>query len=252
MKMDRSATGGLGASRYGYLHGQLTGKHAGQHLDYGCFDGWMLQQLADRQRIAVGIGCDLNSDAPRRSSSSSIKLHYIAGPSAVANLVSIHGPFDSASLLDVLEHVHDQQALLRSLHSALKPDGRLVVTVPQQHVFSWMDGGNVKFRFPRLHKRLYRLRHTEEEYRYRYVDNPNGLIGDVEAKKGWHQHFRSEELRSLLVEAGFHVEDVDGAGLFHRPLVYLKRLGIPVGRLIELDAQRWSKCHLFMTAHRVG
>jgi SAM-dependent methyltransferase len=252
MKMSRLTYGQWGPTRYGYLFGVLSQATRGSHLDYGCYDGRVLRRLLDSGCIEFGVGCDLNVDVVNKSRDGSATLHAIGDPSEVAGLAKKYGPFDSASLLDVLEHIYDQRAVLLHLHAALNSGGILVVTVPQQHMFSWMDGGNVKFRYPRLHKRLYRIRHSEEEYRFRYVENPNGLIGDVEAKKAWHQHFRPEELRSLLGEAGFEVEDVDGAGLFHRPLIYLKRLRLPVGWLIERDARRWSKCHLFMTARRVG
>jgi 2-polyprenyl-3-methyl-5-hydroxy-6-metoxy-1,4-benzoquinol methylase len=252
MKMTSQQFQDLGPTRYGYLLGSLSRLPIGRHLDYGCFDGQMLERLAEREVIELGVGCDLNEIAVKRPSHPLVHLHHIRDISGVTDLVQRYGLFDSASLLDVLEHVHDQRALLGVLHASLKPGAQLVVTVPQQHVFSWMDIGNVKFRFPRIHKWLYRLRHSEAEYLYRYVDNPSGLIGDVEARKAWHQHFRPEELVGLLADSGFEVTETDGAGLLHRPLGCLKILRLPVDRLIELDARRWSKCHLFVTARRVN
>jgi len=43
----------------------------------------------------------------------------------------LEGQFDTALLINVLEHLPDEQSALRSLWSALEPGGRLVVLVPQ-------------------------------------------------------------------------------------------------------------------------
>ena len=41
-------------------------------------------------------------------------------------------------------------------------------------------------------------------------------LGDISAKKRWHEHFGRDKLRKLLVDVGFSVVDFDGAGFFGR------------------------------------
>ena len=237
-------------SRYAYLYEVLARHDPGRHLDYGCFDGNVIATLQRSGVIASGVGVDLNADAlPRADRTDDGIIFALIGSDArsIHDVVDV-GSVDSISVLDVIEHVADQRSLLADLRALLREGGKIIVTVPQQHVFSVIDGGNFKFRFPRIHKWLYLRRHDEADYHYRYVDNPHGLVGDIEKAKSWHQHFTPDELSELLDEAGFDVIDVDGAGFFHRPLVYMQRLRLPVGRLIERDMRRGSSCHLFVTA----
>jgi glycosyltransferase involved in cell wall biosynthesis len=76
--------------------------------------------------------------------------------------------FDTALMVNVLEHVPDEQQALRNLWSALEPGGRVVVLVP-------------------AHPGLYGTLDEALEHRERYV--PEGL-------------------RRSLTEAGFHVERI--------------------------------------------
>jgi hypothetical protein len=48
------------------------------------------------------------------------------------------------------------------------------------------------------------------------VSNPDGLIGDISAKRRWHEHFSRPKLQRLLTVAGFSVIDFDGTGFFGR------------------------------------
>ncbi len=59
--------------------------------------------------------------------------------------------FDLVVALDVLEHVEQDEASLRSLASCLAPGGRLLVTVP---AYQWMFSGHDRFHH---HRRRYRL-----------------------------------------------------------------------------------------------
>lgn len=65
--------------------------------------------------------------------------------------------FDAAGLFDVLEHVEDDVAVLKGARRALRPGGRLFVTVPQ-HPFLWSVNDEAAF-----HKRRY----TRGELRYK-------------------------------------------------------------------------------------
>ncbi len=167
------------------------------------------------------------------------------------------GAFDSVTILDVLEHVHEQARLLAELNRVLKDGGRLVVTVPGRHLFSFLDIGNLKFLFPRLHRWYYCLHHSREDYEYRYVSNPDGLIGDISAKKRWHEHFGREKLKMVLTEAGFGVIDFDGTGFFARVIgsgSYLLGWIKPVRKALtwlgQLDGNLFESTNLFCVAEK--
>lgn len=69
---------------------------------------------------------------------------------ADATDLPLTGEFDAAGVFDVLEHLDDDEAVLHSLHRALRPGGRLFITVPQHPwLWSWVDDAS-------HHRRRYR------------------------------------------------------------------------------------------------
>ena len=90
------------------------------------------------------------------------------------------------------------------------------MTVPGQHVFSFMDPDDAKFRFPRLHRAVYTARFGSDVYRRRFVDASDGLRGDMAWTRDRHTNYRAADVLSLLVGAGFIPQLRDGANLFWR------------------------------------
>ncbi len=68
--------------------------------------------------------------------------------------------FDVACAFDVLEHIDDDQATLAGLHHALKPDGILLITVPQ-HPRLWSAADEYAHHQRRYTRRLLRKRLRE-------------------------------------------------------------------------------------------
>jgi len=225
------------------------------HLDFGCHKGTFLSTLKGKE-IRRLVGVDVCGEAVKEGQRLFPELNIIKIRKA-ADLPFDDGTFSSVTVLDVLEHVYEQADLLAELNRVLKDGGRLVVTVPGRHLFSFLDMGNFKFRFPRLHRWYYCLRHSQEEYKRRYVSNPNNLIGDISTRKRWHEHFGREKLSKLLAEAGFSIVDFDGTGFFSRVignLGYFLRWFKPVHKALaglqNLDKKLFESTNLFCVAEK--
>ncbi len=225
------------------------------HLDFGCNDGTFLASLGSKQ-IARLVGVDVSAEAIEggRRKFPELDLRHCAEGEG---LDFPDKTFDSITLMDVIEHVHEQVELLGQLERMLTDDGVLIVTVPGKHIFSFLDMGNFKFMFPRIHKWHYCRKHSLQEYEQRYVNNPDGLVGDVSARKRWHEHFSRKKLARLLERGGFVVESFDGAGFFLRPLFVMSHLAGPTGRigrflrrLLNKDVRRFSSSNLFCLARK--
>jgi SAM-dependent methyltransferase len=240
--------------RYGFTWEQVPAESR-SHLDFGCYQGRFPAALRSKTGPASRlVGVDANREAIEAGLQMypDVELIHL---SDLDRLPFDAATFDSVSLMDVLEHVDDQPALLRELYRVLTEGGRIIVTVPRQHVFSFLDRGNYKFRFPRLHRWFFRLRHSKAEYEHRYVNNPDGLVGDISANKRWHEHFTPEHLGHLLEEAGFHVVLFAGTGLFRRPIGHIEMLvgWIPpvkklFARFCRWDAKRFRSMNLYCVA----
>ena len=243
-----------GCNRYGFAWRYVPAGGAA-HLDFGCGDGRFLRALR-RKHITCLIGVDIGRQAIRQAEQASGGLE-IMHIEKVAPLPFPDALFSSITLMDVLEHVDDQESLLDELYRVLKDDGTLIVTVPGRHALSFLDMGNLKFRFPRVHAWYYSRRHSPEAYRRRYTSNPDGLIGDISAAKGWHEHFSPAELQKLLARSRFKITRLDGAGYFTRVLKMADLLAARLGPVRDAirgimgwDARRFESANLFCTAQK--
>lgn len=225
------------------------------HLDYGTYNGSMPAALKKAGLVNQAIGVDVNKEVLEKFAKTmpegvSLQLIYKNQPIDFPDAY-----FDSITIIGVIEHVYDQHKLLRDLYRILKPGGLIVVCVPGKHFFSFLDTGNWKFYFPRLHRFYYQLRFSKQEYQARYIDCKNGLIGDVEVEKSWHEHFTFEELESLLAENGFSPIFRDAQGFFMR-IFALFNWFFPAWTngffraLINWDAKLFSQTEIMVVAKR--
>lgn len=246
----------FGANRYGFLWEVLAKHQAGKHLDYGAYNGAILRVIADTGLISAGVGVDVNREVVAAAQASLPPTITLSAIGKGGHLPFSDDSFDSISVLDVIEHINDQAAILKELRRVLKPGGIIVVTVPRKHIFSFLDLGNWKFVFPRLHRFYISATRSADAYRARYQQSPDGLVGDIEVEKAWHQHFSNSELGRLLEENGYQVLTFDGTGLFARPLSIarlispgpMKKLWEP---LLRLDAGRFASTNLFCVASKL-
>ncbi|MEJ7583628.1 MAG: methyltransferase domain-containing protein [Acidimicrobiales bacterium] len=146
----------------------------GAHLDIGCAHGELVGALASarargKRGPAAVVGVDphagyLQQAAVAHTGSALVRIGIddrLPFPDAA---------FASVSLLDALEHVPDEVALLAEVRRVLLPGGTLVVTVPARHRLSFLDPDNAKYRTPRLHRFVYQHRFGPAAYHRRFVD----------------------------------------------------------------------------------
>jgi SAM-dependent methyltransferase len=97
---------------------------AARILDLGCHSGfWLHQQTGGG---GARIGCDLEPVALYPD------IQYVKSDGC--KLPFATGSFDLCTAWDVLEHVPDDQAMLRELSRILRPDGRARISVPHKHI----------------------------------------------------------------------------------------------------------------------
>jgi SAM-dependent methyltransferase len=107
----------------------------GSVLDVGCGNGGVLAAIRQRFPAARLYGCDalyaaLALARPRLPDATLVQLDIRRLP--------FDREFDVVTGFDVLEHLDDDELVLRQMHRAAKVGGGLVVTVPQ-HRWLWSD-----------------------------------------------------------------------------------------------------------------
>lgn len=234
--------------RYDFAWHQLA-ERSGRHLDLGCNAGQLLGALTEQTDLQA-VGVDANDEVLAQARAAGLP---VARTDRWGRLPFAADTFDSASVLDVLEHVPDEAAVLAELHRVLRPGGLLVASVPARHLLSALDPDNVKLRFPRLHGAVYRARFGEQRYRDRFVDLRDGYLGDLAVERHDHTNFEPEAFLSLLRDGGFEPFERDGANLWWRiwqpvELLGTGRLQRAAERLTLWDGRRFRSANLFVAA----
>jgi SAM-dependent methyltransferase len=95
-------------------------------LDVGCGGGLFLHLLRDAARLPV-VGLDYSLDAARVAFTSN------SVPAFCGTLCEVPLPPESCAavtMFHILEHLHDPELYIRQARTLLRPDGRLIVQVP--------------------------------------------------------------------------------------------------------------------------
>ena len=113
-------------------------------LDVGCGNGAQTFRLLDRFRHVVGLDV--------------VREHLVTFHRALAGLDDTHcstvlydgtrmpfgdGEFDAVLSIETLEHVRSEQQLLSEIHRVLRPDGMLVLSVPNKWWIFETHGANL-------------------------------------------------------------------------------------------------------------
>jgi SAM-dependent methyltransferase len=105
-------------------------KRAGRLLDIGCATGIFLQGIRNSGNWEP-YGVEINQHAAHIAQEHGLDVRL--GTLEQAGFADEF--FDVVTLWDVLEHLHDPAGSLREIHRILKPDGLLVIRVPNAN--SW-------------------------------------------------------------------------------------------------------------------
>jgi ubiquinone/menaquinone biosynthesis C-methylase UbiE len=124
--------------------GIADGFHGDRLLDVGCGNGAQTFRVLDRFRHVVGLDV--------------VREHLVTFHRALAGLDDIHcstvlydgtrmpfrdGEFDAVLSIETLEHVRSEQQLLSEIHRVLRPDGMLVLSVPNKWWIFETHGANL-------------------------------------------------------------------------------------------------------------
>lgn len=119
----------------------LPSTHPLTLLDVGCGTGAMSARLLRWGKV---VSMDFSPLALQFSRRRGLK-HLVGGDAMKLPFAS--ECFDIITVMDVLEHLPDDQAAMREFHRVLKPGGRVVATVPAyQHLWSEHDIALMHFR----------------------------------------------------------------------------------------------------------
>lgn len=156
---------------------EMVGR-AGRVLELGCSSGYVSERLAAAGNSVVGVE---SNDGDARAAERFCE-RVVVGDLETMELPGSGGEYDAVLCGDVLEHLRNPVEVLRRVRPLLKPDGRLVVSVP-----------NVANAWVRLQLLLGRFRYTDR-----------GLLDRT------HVHFFTRRtLCEELLQAGFEVERLD-------------------------------------------
>jgi 2-polyprenyl-6-hydroxyphenyl methylase/3-demethylubiquinone-9 3-methyltransferase len=167
-----------------------------QILDIGCGGGLVCEPLARLGAQATGIdpGEDAIAAAKAHAEAGDLKIRYEAA--TAEELASRGETYDCVLLLEVVEHVPDVPAFLKTAADLLKPNGLLILSTLNRTLKSFA------------------LAIVGAEYILRWLP-----VGTHQ----WNRFVTPEELRSGLARAGLKLTDT--TGLIYDPFADEWRLG---------------------------
>jgi SAM-dependent methyltransferase len=211
------------AVRYNGWLTKLVARHAGscrRLLDFGAGNGTFAANLA-------ALGYDVLAVEPDAALRSAIAARGIAVVEALASVPP--ASFAFAYTLNVLEHIDDDDSVMRALHATLRPGGVLLVYVPALPLLmTSMDRavGHVR-RYRRAELRTKLAAAGFEPVRLRYADS----LG-------------------FFATLAFKAADPGDGRIRLRPLILYDRAVFPLSRRLDAITGRWFGKNLYAVARK--
>ncbi len=172
-------------------------------IDLGCGMGFYLMVMDRLRRVAL-YGLDQERERLYRAQTEVKRARLLEGD--ILSLPFEAETFDKVLLSEVLEHIRDDRAALRSIYRLLKPGGLLAISVPHARYPFWWDPIN------------------------RTVTGVGGRpIREGPIVGIWTNHERlylPSELAQRLIAAGFEVETLEQATHYCFPFIHFLVYGI--------------------------
>ena len=102
-------------------------KPGGRLLEVGCYVGDLAEFLPDDLNL---VGYDYDSTALEQAASRGYETHQI---NLDRDPLELEGKFDYAVCTEVLEHLVEPHRVLHSIAKCLKPDGKVVISLPNEN-----------------------------------------------------------------------------------------------------------------------
>ncbi len=103
------------------------------YLEIGCGTGFVLAEVARVFSRAHVTGSEIFTKGLTFAAAGAPRAHFVQMDACDCPYLE---EFDVASAFDVIEHIDDDEAVLRNLFRAIKPGGYVLITVPQ-HRWLW-------------------------------------------------------------------------------------------------------------------
>lgn len=152
------------------IDSQFRGKSNLKILDLGCGEGNTIRSLARFNSDFLIVGCDIFVEGMELSN---VNLPLFQGD-ASDNLF-VEEQFDIVLLLDVIEHVPDDQKLLNAAHKLLKKNGLLIVMVPAG-LYLWSKFDIISGHFRRYTKKSLLSSINKSSFHVNYITYFMSLI----------------------------------------------------------------------------
>ena len=102
-------------------------------LEVGCGTGYVLKEISNVLPTVRLVGSEIHHQGLRYALKRVLKAEFMQMD---ARNTPYYEEFDSIGAFDVLEHIKEDELVIKQLHAALKPGGILLISVPQ-HPFLW-------------------------------------------------------------------------------------------------------------------
>jgi SAM-dependent methyltransferase len=200
-------------------------------LDYGSGDGSFLQYVAEDVRGGVGVDLDEHLVAEANRKNRYAHIRYVCAD-ARCGLPFAGNDFDVITALGVLEHVGPERPYIEEFLRVLRPAGTLVIEVPSKGLFRWLDVGNIKYRFPALHRWFYVYVARQPERYARSFGHGGSLYGQFSRDATQHKHYGLTEIAGLL-DPRFEVRRYFKYGIFFELIQFLEIIAAQGARVTD-------------------